>query len=78
MATFKLIFNGLKLVCVAVATVFVGFKWVQNEFRAIAKDVVGPEVQSIQQIRANDMLYITQRFDRIESKIDKILTEDRR
>ena len=69
MATFKLIFNGLKWVCVAVATVFVGFKWVQNEFRAIAKDEIKHVEQKMVQMRTLDLEHIDKRFDRIERLI---------
>ena len=71
MATFKLIFNGLKWVCVAVATVFVGVKWVQNEFKVIAQDEIKHVEAKMVQMRTLDLEHIDKRFDRLETLIRK-------
>lgn len=69
MTTFKIIFNGLKWVCIAVATVFVGVKWVQNEFKVIAQDEIKHVEQKMVQMRSIDIEHIDKRFDKIEKLI---------
>ena len=71
MATFKLIFNGLKLVCAAVATVYISVKWVQSEFRVIAQDEVKHVEAKMVQMRTLDLEHIDKRFDRLETLIRK-------
>ena len=65
----KYIFATVKWLCIAVGTVYVGFKWVQNEFRAIAKDEIKHVEAKMVQMRTLDLEHIDKRFDRIETLI---------
>jgi hypothetical protein len=67
----KLAFSTLKWLCIALSTTYLGFKWVQHEFKALANEVVEPRIQTIEKLRENDMKHLDKRFDRIETLINR-------
>lgn len=65
----KLSFSIAKWFCISLATVYLGFKWVQKEFKAVAQEEIAHVEDKISKIRAVDMEHLDKRFDRIEKLI---------
>ena len=59
----------LKWSGITIGSLYIGFKWVQAEFKAIAKEEITHVESKIQVIRAVDLAHIDKRFDRIETLI---------
>ena len=69
----KLAFSTLKWLCIALSTVYLGVKWVQHEFKALAHEVVEPRILTIEKLRENDMKHIDGRFNNVDKKLDRLL-----
>lgn len=69
----KLAFSTFKWLCIALSTTYIGVKWIQHEFKALANEVVEPRILTIEKLRENDMKHIDARFNNVDKKLDRLL-----
>lgn len=74
------VWNGVKWAAVAVATTYGALKYVQWEMKAIAFEVVTPQIKNVETKHDHAMKYMEYRFDitdakvnRMDGKIDRLL-----
>jgi hypothetical protein len=64
----------LKWSGITIGSLYIGFKWVQAEFKAIAKEEVSVMATKFETYRSADLQHLDKRFDGLDKRFDRIET----
>jgi hypothetical protein len=69
MTLVKWLWRMIQATALTLGTLYLGMKWVQNEFKVIAQDEVSQVEKRFERVRSADMEHLDKRFDKVERLI---------